>query len=524
MSPLERFSRLFQSYELAHGSFDPKGVDESGKIKGRAQTIHKPIDTARWEEHLTGSGPGVGGIALLRDNTLRWAAIDIDVKGIHLQTLAEQVKNKGWPLVVCRSKSGGAHCYIFTHLPIPAKTIRTLLMSWAAQLGHAGCEVFPKQVMRVENAQVRDVGNWINLPYYQGDKTERYAVTVDKEKLSLDEFLELAEKSRVDDADIAKFMEKEKDPKEGSNEIGERYFPGGPPCLKTIASRGKLGEGSRNNFLYNCMIYLRKQNPDGWKDDPRIMQYNQELIEKPLGLGEVNTTVKSVDKNTGYEYRCGEEPIKQFCNKSKCRQCPFGIGPTANSQEVLQISSITKVHSTPKSFFINLEDGTRFELDSSELLNPEALRRATLEATGHIPGVLRGQRYIEYMNQLLSRADDLIPPAEMTKDGKLHELILMFLNSKSPALKLEDVARNVPYHTEDGYVMFKTIALTTFLTRNRFEYSEGWLMERLKNTYKAESVKVNIGKTSTAAWKMLKPEELEVREIDLPTFREDEVF
>ena len=40
-----------------------------------------------------------------------------------------------------------------------------------------------------------------------------------------------------------------------SNEI----LPGGPPCLQELLSQGPLGEGSRNNGLFNIGVYLKKK-------------------------------------------------------------------------------------------------------------------------------------------------------------------------------------------------------------------------------------------------------------------------
>ncbi len=46
---------------------------------------------------------------------------------------------------VCRSKSGGAHLFLFTKQSVPAVTMRNKLYEIAAYLGYAEWEIFPKK-------------------------------------------------------------------------------------------------------------------------------------------------------------------------------------------------------------------------------------------------------------------------------------------------------------------------------------------------------------------------------------------
>ena len=89
------------------------------------------------------------------------------------------------PLVVFRSKSGGAHVFLFTEVPVEAKIVRDKLLSISAILGYGGAEVFPKQI---ELKSEEDTGNFLNLPYFQGDKTTRYAFKIDGSAANLEEF------------------------------------------------------------------------------------------------------------------------------------------------------------------------------------------------------------------------------------------------------------------------------------------------------------------------------------------------
>jgi len=86
---------------------------------------------------------------------------------------------------VCRSKSGGAHVFLFSDQPVAAERMRDKLTEIKTLLGYGGSEVFPKQI-QLKSAD--DTGNFLNLPYFNGDDTTRYAFKQDGEAATLEEF------------------------------------------------------------------------------------------------------------------------------------------------------------------------------------------------------------------------------------------------------------------------------------------------------------------------------------------------
>jgi hypothetical protein len=105
--------------------------------------------------------------------------------------MLDLVASLGLPLIMCRTKSGGWHLYLFLSEFAPAKMVRDRLRNWAKALGHPAAEVFPKH----DTMQVA-VGNYLNMPYYSGRYSLRYAMGKDG-GLSVDEFLDVAERTRV---------------------------------------------------------------------------------------------------------------------------------------------------------------------------------------------------------------------------------------------------------------------------------------------------------------------------------------
>src|SRR5690606_4115987 len=160
----ERFAALFRGNDRSHGFFYPSN--------GGMETVKKKITMSDFERHLSGK-VGVGVVPIMDDDQCWFGAIDIDAHGdtpdIELDELEEGIRENDLPLVLCRSKSGGAHLYVFMTEPVAAKTMRKVLSNWAGILGHAGVEIFPKQESLPESGGEKQLGNWINLCYFSAD-------------------------------------------------------------------------------------------------------------------------------------------------------------------------------------------------------------------------------------------------------------------------------------------------------------------------------------------------------------------
>ena len=162
--------RLFFGLDRAHGVYNPGGQVERGeKVQGRAMTVSAPLTPELWSEHLKGK-KGLGIVPIRDDNTCGWGAIDVDKYTIQLEDISRQLADE--PFVVCRSKSGGAHIYVFVSEPVPAAEMKAKLGELSQAIGYGNSEIFPKQ----SELRPGDVGNWINMPYFGGRDTTRYAI------------------------------------------------------------------------------------------------------------------------------------------------------------------------------------------------------------------------------------------------------------------------------------------------------------------------------------------------------------
>lgn len=148
-----------------------------------------PLQVEDYRTHLAPGKVSLGVEPTLEDGTARFGVIDVDARelGDALAALERRVQDLDLPLVVLRSKRGGAHLTVFLEEPAPVDRLRDALIAWSKSLGiHHHCEYFPKPV---------GTHKWINLPY-AGNHNLQYALW-DGRTLDLEEFLALAESSRT---------------------------------------------------------------------------------------------------------------------------------------------------------------------------------------------------------------------------------------------------------------------------------------------------------------------------------------
>ena len=173
MNHLAKFMSIFAGLDSAYGTYKVEAQNEKGKSVGKGFVVRKPPTVDLWQKHFDGADPSLGIIPIRADNSCTWGAIDIDQYPLDHSQLLAKIKKLGLPLVVFRSKSGGAHVYCFMKQPVPAGDMQKYLTTCAGLLGEAGREIFPKQSeILVERG---DTGNFLNLPYFGGEKTLRYA-------------------------------------------------------------------------------------------------------------------------------------------------------------------------------------------------------------------------------------------------------------------------------------------------------------------------------------------------------------
>jgi hypothetical protein len=445
-----RFAALFAGNVRCHGSYTNVSTERAdGKLTGKAHTVFAPVTQALYEQHLAGSGLGI--VPIKDDSTCSFGAIDIDVYAdLDHAVLAAGIKKMSLPLMVCRSKSGGAHLYLFMKSPVPAAKVRSYLAEVAAAIGHPKAEVFPKQTF-IEADNPESCGSWINLPFCGGEATTRYGVSPDGNVMTLADFLNCAETSKVDVGLLSKPVSVSPD------------FQDGPPCLQALAASGGCPAGSRNNGLFAMGVYLRKAHPDNYSS--LLEQYNQRYMQPPLQAEELVQIKKSVGKKV-YNYRCGEEPIVSFCNAGACRLRKFGVG--GSSSPMPQFGALKKLETDPPSYTWEI-DGKVLGLSPDEMLSYAAFSRAVFMRLNKLLPPLKPAQWRETLQSALETMESVPMPEDASPDGQLWEQVKRFCNSSGHATELDEVLELGRIYKADGIFYTRIADITQYLHRQHFK-------------------------------------------------------
>lgn len=459
------FSKLFEGSVHSFGQWD--------RNSGKMFTVKEPPTVANFKDHLDGK-KGIGIVPIYHDRFSKWGAIDIEEEnlrdaGISIFDLESTVRERNLPLMVCRSKSGGAHLYFFLNEAIPTAGLRGTLTDWAGRVGFGGVEVFPKQNETSDSA----LGNWINLPYFDSGKTERYMVEGGK-KQPFSYFLEAAQTAAASKA----YME-----------VFEQDHAEAPPCIQAMLA-GKVPKGARNEALYGISVYLKRAFPDGYKQ--KAFDANSKF-EAPLPHAEARKTIDSATRRD-YKYKCSQEPCRSLCDSNTCITRKFGITPSEEQELKAEVSTVAR-----NGYFSHLRkyvmepvhwkldvDGQEVTVPTAILMDFAKLRAAIADAHTKLIPVMKDKDWHLILTQLMEGCEFIETPDEASTSGfvrsRLREFTSKAARNGDEALHDRNLLyRGMPIVEERGQrkvVYFRGTDFVEFLKKTRSEELKGvnlWL-------------------------------------------------
>jgi hypothetical protein len=497
---LERFKEVFAGLQTAYGQTKiTDELSENGKHEAKSFTKKEPVTDLLWQKHLNGDEPALGIVPIREDNRCKWGCIDIDTYPFDHKDFIKKIRDKNIPMILFRSKSGGAHVFLFAKEFVAASLMRERLKKIASTLGYAKAEIFPKQdYIRADRG---DTGSFLNVPYHGNNKSVRFAFDDNGEALKIEEFFKLYDKYSLTEKELVNLKISETD-------NTDDFLKGAPPCLQTILKDG-MPEGGRNDMMYNIGVYLKKRFPNEWES--KMYVYNEQYMKPPLKHTEMTKSIESLGKKD-YLYKCKLEPIVSFCNSKVCSKREFGVGDNVPPPE---ITGISKYPSDPPLYFVNI-DGLSVEVDDITLHDPEKFSVACMNQISKPMLPLGKIIWRKQLVKLFEKLQMLDAPDSSKIDVQIKDLLADFIN-KAPGKKIDDLKRGLPF-TEDGITYFKFKDFWKYIQR-----SKSWTIQKQRTTkllddlFSAKESTIKIDKESVRAMKM------ETIKLDKPNTREDKM-
>lgn len=451
MSLAARLLAAYVGSDAAYGETTVGRIGRKGKAEANSFVRRGKMTVQQVQDHIDGK-QGIGAIPINSENMCMFGALDVDVYDLDHAGLQKKIQQLKLPLFHCRTKSGGAHLYLFLDNWYPASLVREYLTEMSIALGFSGCEIFPKQdSILVERG---DLGNFINMPYFDAEQTTRYCFNRKGEAMELEEFLDAVEKGRVSRVELDALD------LSGSKE----HFTDGPPCLRILVATGTVGD-MRNNTLLQMGVYAKLKYPDTW--EKVVEDYNRKFMSPNLEAKEVLGIIKQLQKKD-YFYTCNIEPFCSVCDKDVCRTKKYGVG--GDSESKAQVGGLTVILSQPRYYFMDV-NGKRVELTVDELHNQSLWQKACLTQINFMPSTMKPHDWTKLVNKMLKQATFIEVSKELTLEGRFEDLLKSFCNGSAQAYDPAEMETGKPYH-DAGRVKFKIDGLVTFLKNRAHPWAE----------------------------------------------------
>lgn len=452
------FARLFSGAIEFYGSTKIGELDESKqKVEGISQTVHQEPVPTTYIKHISGE-ESIGISPLKADNSIRFGAIDIDDYKGDLMKIVKAIYHYDLPICPCWSKSRKLHLYFFFEIGTQAEDAVDIMRQYANDFGLSKkVEIFPKQTVRKATHKAY---SWINLPYFNaGDDTNhRKMVKENGELASLREFIERANNVKFD-------IEQHK------LELTKLPMRGAPPCIQRALLFSDVPVGSRNNFLYNCAVFLYQQ--DSERDMAEDLRDVNDLLPDPIDDHELQMTVVSTFTSNPEQqyYKCGQSG--DYCNQKECSNTEFGLGKNLEKEvdRKLELGQMTKVETDPPSYKWEVNNIT-FEFENEkDLIGQNKFRELCFRNFGILP-VPKDDRHwsgllTKYGTGRTSEYSDS-KGGDFTAGAQFFDLVCQFFGVKRRAKNLSQVSLGRVWEdVAQGEFVFTSTSFLQFMSESK---------------------------------------------------------
>ena len=459
---IEKFIEIFKGLERAHGCTKVSAPIENGvKVKGQSFVVRQAVTPELWQAHLDGK-QSLGIIPINDNNECRWGCVDIDsYAGFDHKKLIDKIKEAKLPLVVCRSKSGGAHVFVFVTKEVGAEVMRDKLTEIKTILGYGGSEVFPKQI-KLKSQD--DTGNFLNLPYFNCTNSTRYAFTEAGGADTIAGFFNSYERNKQTPQQLQQLK----------IERPVSEYSDGPPCIELMAIN-KIPEGGRNNAIFHYGVYAKKKWPTEWKS--RITMFNIAASATPLSESEVDIIKRQHDKKD-WGYKCNDVPMCNLCDKKLCRTRKYGIG---EDLVFPLLSDLQKIKLEKPYYYLNV-DGERLHLENVKYLKQQSLfQEACMEQLDFKPPTVKPKDWDMIINPLMKNHEPVEAPEGVTTADQLRNHLEEFCLNRHIGSDVTDLKKGSVWN-HGGYHHFVFSQFySKFLIRQRWDVNYSRTAQMLKD-------------------------------------------
>ncbi len=450
---MEKLFELFKGNSDSYIKSSVKGeLDDRGKRITSYTTVHEPITTKQWQEHLDGKIRI--GFKPEEEGKCMWGCIDVDpssYKNYSQKKYVDIIKNYKLPLVAVKSKSGGLHIFVFFTEWADVEKVSDKLKKINDKYFLAQ-EIFP-------------CNKALNMPYQNMNSSMEFAYDDNNNPVLIQRFIEIAETKRIAPEDFYKLRIKEYEPESMWNTYA--------PCVQKLIQERWEGN-NRNNYLFNVLVLeMKKNNANTVAElEDKAHSRNSQIFHNPLPRNEVTQLAKSVHKSN-YDFQCPPKhpEYAPICNKELCKQRRLGIGE-AIPEVIDEFTDITFIKDTKTIWYEFNYQGQRITVQPEDMKDEKTFRTRLLRYRVFwmtLPKSKKGPNPFELlMKGVVERSvEDSQHKFEDTLEEEKYNTLKKFFEShieQDNYDKLKD--GYVVLDTSTNVCYFKKITLDKFIKKN----------------------------------------------------------
>lgn len=457
------------------------------KIKTNITTANQALTDNDFIAHLEGSF-AIGVCPTLENGTCWFGCIDIDCYDRSFDVIYKIIQEYHIPLIPCRSKSGGMHCYlVVTDCVLASTMIATLkriveMFNLEGIYGKGKVEIFPKQEILKSGGK----GSCITLPYFNGvdEDTYTYAYNYQGGKVKLKQFL-------------ANFNQKMTPISSVIEVLDNLPLADAPPCIQYILLNAVVGgEGShRNDFLVNYGVYAKKKFGDDFGGEIEKVNGN---FAKPLERKEVENIISSIQDNE-YNYMCKRAPLCDYCNSKKCKEREYGVGRQKGHFTGIDYGQLIRYKAAEPYYIWKLrlqgQDKNEFKdvifRNEKELLDQKTFAQMCMRYLNTTPISVSANDWAEVLNTVLRNIEEVEVSIEQDASAlaELKRTFIQYLSNKQakrdqPFLVNMGLSYLRTITDREGNIttryFFKAEGFASYCRQMRVPYEEALLAEHLR--------------------------------------------
>ncbi|EGE58402.1 UNVERIFIED_ORG: hypothetical protein GGI65_001965 [Rhizobium esperanzae] len=423
-SHAERLHNLFRGADHRHGLYRVLRVID-GKAEIKDENGNGPADmkgpptVALWEMHLASNIRQLGVSPVRADGMARWGVLDVDDKGVEFEDVVAEIDRLRLPVLACRSKSGrGGHCYLFATDWIPQADMNAALKAMAARLPFKSIDIFPP---------ASSPGNWVCMPYGEGEKTDRYAAKTGGLGMTVVEFLAVAEKARQSPEAIAALTRTPAGDRDV--EHSDNAHRAARKLKDFVAEITTTPEGGRANLLYGRAKDMGRMVGAGWTDQNVVIG---ELTSAALACG------LSAGEAVGHILRGIEDGKKEP---------PDDGDGGGRYPDIIKIVVLTG--GEEEVWRVTVADHGEITLPVKEVANYYTFNLRCAEKLRKYFRHMKIDAWNDRIDAALLRAEfEAIPPDE-TVDGMMREQLRAFCMDRHRGDGIDEILLGKPVHVDD---------------------------------------------------------------------------